>query len=54
MVLSETRAYSFVGYPGGIECLWRLGASGTQSLAAPWILSLEPERLQNLTDHRPE
>ena len=48
MVLSEAfRLSLFLVVRGGIGFLERLGAQGTRSLTALWILTLEPERLQN-------
>ena len=48
MVLSEARGLSlFLVIRGGIGFLERLGARSTSSLTALWILTLEPERLQN-------
>src|SRR6266436_4194677 len=48
MVLSETRGLSFfLVVRGGIGFLDRLGARSTRSLTGFWILTLEPERLQN-------
>ena len=48
MVLSETfRLSLFLVIRGGIGFLERLGARGTRSLTALWILTLEPERLEN-------
>jgi hypothetical protein len=48
MVLSEAfRLSLFLVVRGGIGFLERLGAQGTRSLTALWILTLEPERLEN-------
>src|ERR1700722_10743923 len=48
MVLSETfRLSLFLVIRGGIGFLERLGARGTRSLTGLWILTLEPERLEN-------
>ena len=48
MVLSETfRLSLFLVVRGGIGFLERLGAGSTRSLTGLWILTLEPERLQN-------
>src|SRR5580765_7076146 len=48
MVLSETfRLSLFLVVRGGIGFLERLGARSTRSLTALWILTLEPERLEN-------
>src|SRR5260370_39613405 len=48
MVLSEAfRLSLFLVVRGGIGFLERLGARSTRSLTALWILTLEPERLQN-------
>ena len=48
MVLSETfRLSLFLVVRGGIGFLERLGAQSTRSLTALWILTLEPERLEN-------
>src|ERR1700674_839065 len=48
MVLSETfRLSLFLVIRGGIGFLERLGARSTRSLTALWILTLEPERLEN-------
>src|SRR5580700_6327563 len=48
MVLSEARGLSlFLVVRGGIGFLERLGAQSTRSLTALWILTLEPERLEN-------
>src|SRR5882672_5128517 len=38
----------------GLGSAVRLGARGTQRLTYRWRLTLEPERLKNPTDHRPE
>src|ERR1035441_1711384 len=48
MVLSEAfRLSLFLVIRGGIGFLERLGARSTRSLTALWILTLEPERLEN-------
>jgi hypothetical protein len=48
MVLSETfRLSLFLVVRGGIGFIERLGAQSTRSLRALWILTLEPERLEN-------
>src|ERR1700674_6104568 len=48
MVLSETfRLSLFLLVRGGIGFLERLGAPSSRSLTACWILTLEPERLEN-------
>lgn len=48
MVLSEAfRLSLFLVVRGGIGFLERLGAQSTRSLTALWILTLEPERLEN-------
>ena len=50
MVLSETfRLSLFLVVRGGIGFIERLGARSTRSLTALWILTLEPERLENQT-----
>jgi hypothetical protein len=55
MVLSEARGLSlFRVIREGLESAVRLGARGTQRLTYQWRLALEPERLKNPTDHRPE
>jgi len=55
MVLSEARGLSlFRVIREGLESAERLGARGTQRLTYQWRLALEPERLKNSTDHRPE
>ena len=47
MVLSETfRLSLFLVVRGSIGFLERLGAQSTRSLTALWILTLEPERLE--------
>ena len=49
MVLSEAfRLSLFLVVRGGIGFIERLGAQSTRSLTAFWILTLEPERLENL------
>ena len=48
MVLSETfRLSLFLVVRGGIGFIERLGARSTRSLTGFWILTLEPERLEN-------
>jgi hypothetical protein len=48
MVLSEAfRLSLFLVVRGGIGFLERLGAQSTRSLTGLWILTLEPEHLQN-------
>jgi hypothetical protein len=48
MVLSETFCLSlFLVVRGGIGFIERLGARSTRSLTGLWILTLEPERLEN-------
>ena len=48
MVLSEAfRLSLFLVIRGGIGFLERLSAQSTRSLTALWILTLEPERLEN-------
>jgi hypothetical protein len=55
MVLSEARGLSlFRVIREGLGSAVRLGARGTQRLTSQWRLALEPERLKNPTDHRPE
>jgi hypothetical protein len=55
MVLSEARGLSlFRVIREGLGSSERLGARGTQRLTSQWRLALEPERLKNPTDHRPE
>src|SRR5277367_1125290 len=55
MVLSEARGLSlFRVIREGLGSAVRLGARGTQRLTYQWRLALEPERLRNRTDHRPE
>src|SRR5580658_8092686 len=55
MVLSEARGLSLIRViREGLESAERLGARGTQRLTYRWRLALEPERLKNSTDHRPE
>src|SRR6202165_206787 len=47
-VLSETfRLSLFLVVRGGIGFIERLGARSTRSLTGLWILTLEPERLEN-------
>ncbi len=48
MVLSEAfRLSLFLVVRGGIGFIERLGAGSTRSLTGFWILTLEPERLEN-------
>src|ERR1017187_5587655 len=48
MVLSEAfRLSLFLVVRGGIGFIERLGARSTRSLTGFWILTLEPERLEN-------
>ena len=55
MVLSEARGLLlFRVIREGLGSAVRLGARGTQRLTSRWRLALEPERLKNPTDHRPE
>jgi len=55
MVLSEARGlWLFRVIREGLGSAERLGARGTQRLTSQWRLALEPERLKNSTDHRPE
>ena len=55
MVLSGTRGpLLFQVIREGLGSAVRLGARGTVRLTLQLRLALEPERLKNPTDHRPE